>query len=227
MKQEAPIKSSPVVANAWSISLKGRQPVRRRRDRPARPTCGRPHGVTQSISSPAVANGVVYVGSEDGNTYAFDADRPAPSLGPSPRAGSRQSMSSPAVANGTVYVGSDGNALLALDAKTGATRWFLRNVFSNHNPRRRSRMASSMSGCEDGNLYAIDATTGNALWTAPHRRQSIPPRRWRMAWSISARRTTICTPSTRRPRRACGAQPREAQSNPPRSFERQWVLRGI
>ena len=71
-------------------------------------------------SSPAVANGVVYVGSFDDKVYALNATTGATlwtattgSLVPS----------SPAVANGVVYVGSYDHKVYALDATTGATLW--------------------------------------------------------------------------------------------------------
>ena len=67
-----------------------------------------------AVSSPAVANGVVYVGSERrqavrvrrGGDHELlgHAPRPAPRCGPRPPRGSP--LSSPAVANGVVYVGS-------------------------------------------------------------------------------------------------------------------------
>jgi outer membrane protein assembly factor BamB len=59
-------------------------------------------------SSPAVANGVVYVGSDDGRLYAFDASGcGATSCGSSWTATTGDAVSSsPAVANGSVYVGS-------------------------------------------------------------------------------------------------------------------------
>jgi outer membrane protein assembly factor BamB len=72
-------------------------------------------------SSPAVANGVIYVGSWDGNVYAFDAASGAKlwtgAIGD-------VVISSPAVANGMVYVGSwDGNlhAYALAGARTGET----------------------------------------------------------------------------------------------------------
>jgi outer membrane protein assembly factor BamB len=54
-------------------------------------------------SSPAVANGVVYVGSYDGNVYALNA-----STGSKLWSFATGNLvdSSPAVANGVVYVGS-------------------------------------------------------------------------------------------------------------------------
>jgi len=58
------------------------------------------------FSSPAVANGTVYVGSEDNNVYALNATTGAKVW--SFTTGSSV-YSSPAVANGVVYVGSDDN----------------------------------------------------------------------------------------------------------------------
>jgi outer membrane protein assembly factor BamB len=68
-------------------------------------------------SSPAVANGVVYVGSDDAKLYALDATTGAV-LWTAPTGGAVQS--SPTVANGVVYVGSDDTKLYAFDA-TGTT----------------------------------------------------------------------------------------------------------
>ena len=57
------------------------------------------------FSSPAVANGVVYVGADDGNVYALNASTGAKLW--SFDTGCDVRHSSPAVANGVVYVGSD------------------------------------------------------------------------------------------------------------------------
>jgi len=61
------------------------------------------------LSSPAVANGVVYVGSWDHKLYAFKADgRGQLTCLPLWTATTGNAIaSSPAVANGVVYVGSD------------------------------------------------------------------------------------------------------------------------
>ena len=77
------------------------------------------------VSSPAVAGGVVYAGSNDNSLYAFDASgcgaavcQPvwtAATMGPV--------QSSPAVAGGVVYVGSDVGGLYAFDAPGGAPLW--------------------------------------------------------------------------------------------------------
>jgi hypothetical protein len=68
--------------------------------------------------SPAVANGVVYIGSQEDNTFALRASTGA-KLWSYLTGGGR---SSPAVANGVVYRGS-GNNVYALNASTGALLW--------------------------------------------------------------------------------------------------------
>ncbi len=72
------------------------------------------------ISSPAVVDGVVYVGSDDGNLYAIEAatgsERWRFTTGD-------QVNSSPAVVDGVVYVGSDDGNLYAVEAATGSERW--------------------------------------------------------------------------------------------------------
>src|SRR5690348_14669256 len=72
------------------------------------------------FSSPAVSNGMVYVGSTDGRLYAIDLASGAKRW--EYKVGGRV-VSSPALAHGTVFVaGYDGN-LHAVDAATGAGKW--------------------------------------------------------------------------------------------------------
>ena len=70
------------------------------------------------FSSPAVANGVVYVGSQDDNVYALNASTGARLW--SFTTGGSVFFSSPGVANGVVYVGSEDFKIYAFD-KTGGT----------------------------------------------------------------------------------------------------------
>ena len=67
------------------------------------------------LSSPAVAGGLLYVGSYDHDLYAFDAScrTPANLSGAFPE---RYIYSSPAVAGGIVYVSSYDHNLYAFDA---------------------------------------------------------------------------------------------------------------
>jgi outer membrane protein assembly factor BamB len=144
------------------------------------------------FSSPAVANGMLYVGSNDHNLYAFDAAGNANCSGSAmtceplwtaDTAGSVQS--SPAVANGVVYVGSNPSNLYAFDAagntncsgtpKTCTALWTSINLGD-------SGVVSSPAvangvvyvGSNDHKLYAFDAagstncsgspTTCSPLW---------------------------------------------------------------
>ncbi len=66
-------------------------------------------------SSPAVANGIVYVGSNDKKLYAFDAACRKGCLPLWSYATGDSIESSPAVANGLVYVGSDDHKLYTFD----------------------------------------------------------------------------------------------------------------
>ena len=72
------------------------------------------------FSSPAVVNGIVYVGSFDGKLYAFNANGCAPATVCQPLwsgATGNDITSSPAVTNGTVFIGSADHKLYAFAAK--------------------------------------------------------------------------------------------------------------
>jgi outer membrane protein assembly factor BamB len=106
-------------------------------------------------SSPAVANGIVYIGSYDHNLYALNARTGAKLWN---YATGDFAISSPAVANGVVYFGSYDHNLYALDANTGAKLWSYstgNNVFSS------PAVANGVVyvGSEDANVYALDART--------------------------------------------------------------------
>ncbi len=111
-------------------------------------------------SSPAVVNGVVYVGSDDGTLYAIDAASRKQKW--AYQTGDRID-SSPAVVNGVVYVGSFDDTLYAIDAASGTKKWAYQTG---------SHISSSPAvvdgvvyvGSEDRTLYAIDAVSGTEKW---------------------------------------------------------------
>jgi len=121
------------------------------------------------ISSPSVAYGMVYFGSEDKNIYAvgaysgsliwnFTANAPI--------------VSSPAVANGMVYTGGDDGYVYCLNAYTGARIWqtFVNGdlPFAYGDIVLKSSPAVSGGivyvGSLDGYLYALNANTGAIVW---------------------------------------------------------------
>jgi hypothetical protein len=73
-------------------------------------------------SSPAVAGGVLYVGSFDHRLYAFDASGcGAAACSPLWTGRGGEIFSSPAVADGVVYVGANDGKLYAYDLVAGPT----------------------------------------------------------------------------------------------------------
>ena len=113
-----------------------------------------------STSSPAVVNGVVYVGSGANNVYALNASTGAPLWSYTTGGGV---TSSPAVANGVVYIGSDDGNVYALNASTGAKLWsFNTGSYVQSSP----AVANGVVyvGSNDNNVYALNASTGAKLW---------------------------------------------------------------
>jgi outer membrane protein assembly factor BamB len=111
------------------------------------------HGATglNNISSQAVANGKLFVGSHDFNFYAFDATTGAflwkTAVG-------ANIDSSPGVANGVVYFGSYDDKIYGLDENSGQILWsYTTNGASLSSP----IMVNGWlySGSSDGNLYAF------------------------------------------------------------------------
>lgn len=114
--------------------------------------------------APAVANGVVYIPSDDGYLYALSATTGSLVW----KSGFRGNFSSPAVANGVVYTGSvdDSNAYVdAFNASTGALIWKSSTV----GPPTGAAIPTVANGVVyigsmDNNVYALDATTGAIVW---------------------------------------------------------------
>ncbi len=138
----------------------------------------------QVISSPAVADGTIYVASTDGNLYAVDLE-----------SGSQKwklelgvrSTASPAVDHGTVYMGTYSGRFYAVDAATGKLKWKFQTQgerrFAGKHLHGSEPAGETMPdpfdfylsspavwngavyfGSGDGNVYALDAPTGALRW---------------------------------------------------------------
>ncbi|HJX27792.1 MAG TPA: PQQ-binding-like beta-propeller repeat protein, partial [Thermoanaerobaculia bacterium] len=113
-------------------------------------------------SSPAVADGLVYIGARDGSLYAIDAATGKQRW----RAdhGGSWVLGAPAVWDGKVFAGSsDSRFLHAVDARSGRELWRLPTPGTAWSS---PAIAGSTLYCADtsGLVYALDARTGRKLW---------------------------------------------------------------
>ncbi len=136
------------------------------------------------VSSPAIADGLLYVGSSDGYLYAVDLRSGAMKWKFATKA---RVVSSPAVADGVVYFGSYDGWFYAVDASSGKLKW----KFNNAGERRfaASHIHGTLPAAEimpdpfdsylsspalwhgtvyfgsgDGNIYALNAANGAVQW---------------------------------------------------------------
>jgi eukaryotic-like serine/threonine-protein kinase len=151
---------------------------------PTQETTMNAHWVFQTAGaiwgSPALSQGSVFIGSDDGNLYALDA-----------RTGSLRwkfasqgiVRSQPAIANGLVYFTSDDGLLYAIHVKDGKQAWSAdfgnsldqtkRENLGGASPTDYDYVQSSpvvsdgtvYAGSLDGHLYALTADTGKIIWT--------------------------------------------------------------
>jgi outer membrane protein assembly factor BamB len=142
------------------------------------------HTNGQVLSSPAVADGTVYVGSSDHHLYALDAATGA--LRWKFKTDGRIT-SSPAVSAGAVYFASFDSTFYAVDAATGQLKWKFKTAgerrFAAAHLHGAEPAAETMPdpfdfylsspvvsgravyfGSGDTNLYALEAATGNLKW---------------------------------------------------------------
>ena len=114
-----------------------------------------------SDSSPAVANGYVYVGSYDGNLYCLNAT--TGDLVWNFTTGNFID-SSPAIADGYIYVGSDDNNLYCLNQTTGGFIW----SYTTGDPVDSSPAVARgyvYVGSDDNKFYCLNASTGSFIWS--------------------------------------------------------------
>ena len=161
------------------------------------------------LSSPAVANGVFYVGSDDGNLYALDAS--TGTLLWSDAIGGF-GWDSPAVAGGVVYISSGDGNLYALNASTGAKLWSYPIGSTGYSS---PAVANGVVyvGSDDGNFYAVDANTGTLLWSHAFGITVTAPA-VQMGSYMSVRCITTCTRWTPARGPCCGAPLPDSTSRP-------------
>ncbi len=120
-------------------------------------------------SSPVIAGGMVYAGSDSGELFALDLStgKKKWSAKFSPPAESKTKVkwirSAPAVADGIVVCGADDGVLRAFDAATGKPKWQFRTA---------GRIRSSPAivgdrvvfGSWDGRCYCVRLTDGKEFW---------------------------------------------------------------
>jgi outer membrane protein assembly factor BamB len=121
------------------------------------------------LSSPAVSDGIVYVGSGDGNVYAINEQ-----TGKQVWAFHTSNVihASPAIADGIVFIGSWDTYFYALDAATGEIKWRFKTG-EDHDIANQTGFQSSAAvvggvvyvGCRDSKFYALDARTGTLKWS--------------------------------------------------------------
>ena len=114
-----------------------------------------------SESSPLVAGGTVYVGSQDGHVYAFASrtgrlrwsfDTGAPI------------KASASLAYGRIFIGNYAGELYALDARTGGLDW-RSGGYGNFYSTAAVTAGRVYVGSVDGHVYAFSARNGDLLWS--------------------------------------------------------------
>jgi outer membrane protein assembly factor BamB len=118
-------------------------------------------------SSPAIAGGVVFIGSSDKTVYAID-------LATGATVWSYQTggdvESTPCVIDGGVFVGSSDGFLYALDAKMGSFRWKYETDSKILGAANWVRSPDGkgiwiLVGSYDSNVHCVDSASGRAVWT--------------------------------------------------------------
>jgi len=112
-------------------------------------------------SSPAVANGKVFVGSRDEKIYCLDED--TGNLFWSYKTGGNV-VSSPAVANGKVFVGSGDGKIYCLDENTGELVWSYKTGGSGDSSPAVAN-GKVFVGSYDNKIYCLDENNGKLIWS--------------------------------------------------------------
>jgi len=136
------------------------------------------------VTSPAVADGVIYIASLDGHLYAVDQETGKEKWNFKSK---MPIQSSPALAGGTVYFVSSAGSLVALNAVDGSVKWVFATEFERRFEAKNLHGYPSAAqtipdawdifvsspavagnlvffGSGDGNIYAVDAASGTLEW---------------------------------------------------------------
>jgi outer membrane protein assembly factor BamB len=118
------------------------------------------------LSSPLVADGVVYAGTVDPRhcLYALDARTGQEKWNFSPASGIDMVHSSPALFKDTLYFGGDFNNFHALDVKTGQVKWTFKTAGTLNYAPAVGDDGTVYFSSKDTYLYALDGQTGALKW---------------------------------------------------------------
>ena len=116
-------------------------------------------------SSPVIAEGKVFIGSDDMHIYALKAD-----TGEKAWAFKTEGMveAPPLYANGKVFCGSNDGFLYALNAEDGKLLWNYETadkILGSPNPITVGETNCVLVGSYDNKLHCVDVGTGKAVWT--------------------------------------------------------------
>ena len=114
------------------------------------------------LDSPAVASGIVYVGSQDGHVYAVNASTGKQVWS---RSTGKIVESSPALASGQVYIGNDSGTLFSLNASTGTVSWSLTPDSLPIEDSPAIYGGDVFIATDYGRVYSIDAATHTIAWS--------------------------------------------------------------
>jgi outer membrane protein assembly factor BamB len=121
------------------------------------------------LSSPVIANSVVYFGSGDHHVYALDAATGAVKW--KFKTGNVV-HASPAVVDGVVYIGSWDRYMYALSADSGKVIWKFQTgddteIYNQVGIASSAAVSGGLVffGCRDGHFYAVDQKTGAQKWS--------------------------------------------------------------
>ncbi len=113
------------------------------------------------VSSPAIDNGIVFFGEDDGSVLAVNGTN-GHGVWATTVSGGALVRSAPAIGYGRVYLGT-ARGFVALNELTGTTSW----TFNTNNANATSAAIGQGAvyfGTGRGNVYAVNATTGAQIW---------------------------------------------------------------